>query len=359
MIVLDAMGGDFAPKVAVEGAYEAFAEFGIKTALIGKRDEIRSFLPNDSRASKLEIIDASEVIEMNDIPSESFYTKPESSIQKGIQMIKENRADAFISAGNTGAVMYAAYKILGTMENISRPAITSPIPTPKGTSYLLDCGATAESKPQWLREFAIMGHIYCSRFIGIDNPSVGLLCNGTERTKGIRSLQEAYELISAEKEINFIGFIEPKDVLKGRIDLAVTDGFSGNIFLKTIEAWATMFIDLYSESRNKNLKSKIFSFLSKTAVNDVLERLNVSNYGGSPLLGINGLVVICHGESNAESIKNAIYITNEYLSKDFVKVISGETIRISTETRKREIPKRKGLFAFWKSIFKEGRKKKS
>jgi len=356
MIALDAMGGDFAPKVVVEGAFDALKEFGIKTVLVGKEEEIRHFLPGDGLASQIEIINSDDFVGMNEVPSESFYTKQNSSIQTGIRLVKDKSADAFISAGNTGAVMYAAYKILGTMKDISRPAITSPIPTPQGNCFLLDCGATAESKSQWLRQFAIMGHIYCTRFHGINNPSVGLLSNGSEKSKGVRSLQEAYEMISAEKEINFKGFVEPKDILKGRVDIAVTDGFSGNIFLKTVEAWATIFVELYLKNQSKSLKNRISSFFSKNSVNDVLDKLIVSNYGGSPLLGINGLCVICHGESNAPSIKNAIRITNDYVSNDFVDVMSGETTRISSEGKKRDIPKRKSLRGFWKSIFREKRK---
>lgn len=357
MIALDAMGGDFAPRVVVEGAFEALKEFGIKTILVGQEEKIRSVLPNDSLASQMNIINADDFVGMHEIPSESFYIKQNSSIQTGIRMVRNKKADAFISAGNTGAVMYAAYKVLGTMKDIFRPAIISPIPTPQGNCFLLDCGATTESKPQWLKQFAIMGHIYSTRFHGINNPSVGLLSNGSEKSKGVRSLQEAYEMVSEEEEINFKGFVEPKDILKGMVDIAVTDGFSGNIFLKTVEAWATTFIELYSQNQSQSLKNRISSLFSKSSVNEVLDKLVVSNYGGSPLLGINGLCVICHGESKSASIKNAIRITNDYVANDFVNVMSGETKRISSEGKKKDIPKRRGLLGFWKSMFRENIKK--
>ncbi len=353
MIALDAMGGDFAPGVVVEGALDAYEEYGIKTILVGNEDEIRRILPSGSAASQLQIVKSEEFVEMHEVPSESFFAKPSSSIRTGIQLVKEEKAEAFISAGNTGAVMFAAYKILGTIKDVSRPAIICSIPTPRGNSFLLDCGATAESKSQWLKQFAIMGHIYCTRFQGMNNPSTGLLNNGSEKSKGIRSLQDAYEMLGAEKEINFKGFVEPKDILSGSVDIAVTDGFSGNIFLKTIEAWATTFIEMYAQNQSKSLKNKLFSFFSKNSIDEVLDKLVVSSYGGSPLLGINGLCVICHGESNATSIKNAIRITNDYVSRDFINVISGETSRISSAGKKRDVPKKNGLRRIWKSIFRE------
>ncbi|MBI5375623.1 MAG: phosphate acyltransferase PlsX [Candidatus Schekmanbacteria bacterium] len=356
MIAVDAMGGDFAPHAVVAGACEAARDFGIKVALVGRREKILGHIPERGvPKSLIEIVHSNDVVTMDDIPSESYYKKPDSSLSVGLSMVRDNKADAFVSAGNTGALMYSAINTIKLIPGIIRPSITTRIPTSKGYCLLLDSGANVDCKPQWLLQFAIMGHIYSAQILGKGNPSIGLLSNGTEKTKGNRLVQETYELI-AGTSLNFIGNIEPSDVFAGKADIVVADGFVGNIFLKSLEGFGNTCINMFRNESSHGVLNKIGSYFVKSAVGNTVDRLDFANYGGSPLLGLNGICVVCHGRSSATAIKNAIRAANDFSSKNFNKLLVDEITRIQEEQT--EAPSgKKGLWANIVRAFRKGREK--
>ncbi|MFC2044759.1 phosphate acyltransferase PlsX [Chloroflexota bacterium] len=308
IIAVDATGGDYAPHQIVKGAIKAAEGYNVEIALIGRK-EILSLLARRRRGKpSITIVDASQTIDFKDSPIEAVTNKIDSSIVIGINLIKDGLASAFVSAGNTGAVFYAALVILGKMKGIERPAIASILnmnPTP---TLLIDSGANVECRPTHLVQFAQLGSTYAREVLGISSPRVGLLNIGKEESKGNSLTKNTYPLLN-QTDLNFIGSIEGQDISKGTADVIITDGFTGNIVLKTIEGLGTNW--LYSLSQIGQTFSKAYSLPSRIMRRDMgmdswTKRLDFQEYGGACLLGVNGNIIIAHGRSQAKAMENAI-----------------------------------------------------
>ncbi len=298
-VALDAMGGDYAPSEVVKGALQAKKEWdNLEIILVGDREKIGEV--------PFEVVHTQVVVEPHELPGKALKEKPDSSIGIGVRMIREGRADAFVSAGNTGAVMAFSLINLGRIKGVKRPALATFFPTRKGHSLVLDVGANSDVKPIYLYQFGVMGSIYLSRVYGIEKPAVGLLSMGEEETKGNKLIEEAHELMKQSPHINFYGNIEGHDILEGKVDVVVCDGFTGNAVLKFGESLVEFMQDILKEEAKKSLRTMIGGILFKPAFKELLERVNYEEYGGAILLGVRGIVVVSHGKSKAKAIKNAI-----------------------------------------------------
>jgi len=316
-IVLDAMGGDHAPQAVVEGAVLAIKEDkDIQIVLTGIQDkieaELRKYHPTPERIS---IVHAPEVIGMHEPATISVRKKKDSSITRGIELVKETGCDAFVSAGNTGAVVCAATLTLGLLPGIERPGIAIILPTLKGAVLVLDVGANIDPKPNHLLQYAIMANDYSHYVLGTTNPSVGLLNIGEEESKGTDFMKETHKLLS-ERILNFVGNIEGKDIFSGKCDCVICDGFVGNIVLKVSESLVETVIEFLRREIKKNLLAKFGVLFMKTAFTGLKKQIDYAEYGGAPLLGVNGVVIICHGRSNAKAIKNAIRAAKKEVALD-------------------------------------------
>jgi len=320
-IVVDAMGGDYAPVETVKGAVDAAREFGIEVVLVGDETKINEELAQNGVGNlPVSVIHAPEVIEMGEPPAVALRKKKNSSIVVGARLVKEGAGDALVSAGNTGAAMGSALLGFGRIKGIHRPAIASVIPTVKGKTLILDVGANAECTPQNLMQFAVMGGIYSNKILGVNKPKVGLLNIGEEETKGNPIYLEAYRLIK-ESELNFIGNIEGRDITAGVADVVVCDGFVGNVVLKFGEGLARDLMAMIKEELKKNIFVKIGAAIIFSQATGLKKKIDYSEYGGAPLLGINGVCIICHGSSQAKAIKNAIRVAKECVEINVVKSI--------------------------------------
>lgn len=320
-IAVDAMGGDYAPAEIVKGAVEAAKKYNIKVVLVGDEALIRQELTNcDYEDTMVEVHHASEVIGMHEAPAVAIRKKKDSSIVVCNRLIKEGKADAVVSAGSTGAAMGSSLLGLGRIKGIDRPAVASVIPTLKGVCLLLDVGANAECKPINLMQFAIMGHIYSKKILGVNHPRVGLLNIGEEETKGSELYQETHKLLK-ESKLNFIGNIEGRDITKGRADVIVCDGFVGNVVLKFGEGLAKDLMWMIKQELKKNFFVKIGAALVFNQAKGLKKRLDYAEYGGAPLLGVNGISIVSHGSSHAKAITNAIRVTKEGVEQRLVECI--------------------------------------
>lgn len=320
-IVVDAMGGDFAPVEIVAGAVEAVKELGIEVVLVGDEEKIRQELSKyDTEKLAISIVHASEVIEMSEPPAVALRKKKNSSIVIATKMVKEGAGDAVVSAGSTGAAMGAALLGFGRIKGIHRPAIASVIPTVKGFAMILDIGANSESLPQNLLQFAVMGSVYSNKIFGVKNPKVGLLNIGEEDTKGNPLYLEAFKLIK-ETNLNFLGNIEGRDITSGVADVIVCDGFVGNVVIKFGEGLARDLMSMIKEELMKNVFVKLGAALVFSQAKGLKKRLDYAEYGGAPLLGVNGICIICHGSSHARAIQNAIRVAKECVETDVVNSI--------------------------------------
>lgn len=312
------MGGDFAPANIISGGINALKESNNRFQIIfvGKEEsilEIINKLPHENL--DYQIVNASEIIEMQDSPTAALKQKKDSSITVGLQLVKDKKADAFISAGNTGAVMSASTIILGRIEGVSRPTIGTFFPTEKGKCLLLDAGANVDSKPQHLLEFAMMGSIFTSYILGYQNPTVGLLNIGEESSKGNETALEAYKLLK-ESSLNFIGNIEGRDILKGKANIVVCDGFVGNILLKFAESILSLMKFKFKNYASQSFFKKLWVGLIYGTLKSVLKDIDYQEHGGVPLLGVNGVTIIGHGGSTPKAIKNMIFRAEEMVQKD-------------------------------------------
>jgi len=307
-IALDAMGGDLAPKAAIEGAVMAARDFGVEIVLVGDRDAIvRELDEQDTGGLPLNIEHAAEVVAMDDSPLESLLNKPESSIHLGLDLVKHGKADGFVSAGNSGAVMAGAMGILGNLLGVDRPAIASLVPTIGGSALLIDAGANTEVKPINLVQFGVMGSAYCKYVYGIEKPRVGILSNGEEASKGTDLTRTAAAgLQRMMPQVNYVGYAEGRDINRGRVDVVVTDGFTGNVTLKTMEGFAAFLLGNLREVFDGGLLRRFAYLLVRKRLRAIRERLDPAEYGGAPLLGVNGIVIIAHGSSSARAIRNAV-----------------------------------------------------
>ncbi len=306
-IVLDAMGSDLHPQPDVEGAVLAANEYGVTVVLVGQKAVIEPELAkHDTRGLNLELVDAAETITMDDKPGAVVKGKPDSSMHVGMQLVADGKADAFVTMGNTGAALsIATLGPLRRIEGVKRPSLCAVMKLPSNTIVVLDIGANADSKPDWLEQFAIMGSVYAERGLGIQNPRVALLSNGEEESKGNEQLRLTTPLLQ-KAPIHFIGNVEPKDMLRGGADVIVADGFVGNILLKSLEAGTGMVVNTIRDEMKRSVLSMIGAALSKRAYGRVRKALDPFEIGGAPLLGVNGVVIIGHGRTNANGVKNAL-----------------------------------------------------
>ncbi len=311
-IALDAMGGDHAPHEIVKGAVLAAIEYPVEVILVGQEEVVRKELAAaDSIPRNIEVVDAREVVEMEDTALAPLRRKRNSSVRVCANLVAEGRADAFVSAGNTGASWTSARMVMGMIEGVSRPALATILPNIKDHTLLLDVGANVDAKPNHLREFAVMGHFYAQMIFGIEAPRVGLLSIGEEEGKGNELTKETFRVLK-ETGLNFIGNAEGRDIYNGNADVVVCDGFIGNVVLKASEALGEMVSKTLRAEMTKSLPRKIGGLLSKNAFEGLKRRMDYSEYGGAPLLGVKGGCIVCHGRSNAKAIKNAIRVARGF-----------------------------------------------
>jgi glycerol-3-phosphate acyltransferase PlsX len=311
-IALDAMGGDAAPAPIVEGAILAAAELKVEIILVGNQTLIEKEISRHSvRNLPLSVIHAPQRVEMGESPSQVIRRKRDSSIWMATELVKQGKADAIISAGNTGATMATALFLLGPLQGIDRPAIAALLPTLIGNSIMLDVGATVDCKPVHLLQFAVMGHEYAKRIFGKSNPKIGLLSIGEEDTKGNELTKEAFKLLKSSS-LNFIGNVEGRDVYTGESSVVVCDGFIGNVALKISEGLAEAISKLLKREIAAAPLGKLGYFFLKSPFKKFRRRVDYAEYGGAPLLGVNGICIISHGRSSAKAIKNAIKVADDF-----------------------------------------------
>lgn len=323
-IAIDAMGGDHAPKEPVLGALQALAHIKSDIVLIGDEVKIKAVLEGQTYdASRVSIVHTTEVIENEDKPVKAIKTKKDSSMVVGFKMLKEKQIDAFLSAGNTGALLAGGLLKVGRIKGIDRPALCSVYPTSNGIAVLTDAGANADCKPRNLYEFAVMGSIYANKVLGINNPKVGLANIGVEEGKGNSLVQESYPLLK-ESALNFIGNAEVRDVPEGVADVVVCDGFTGNVILKVSEGVAKSFTTMLKEQIMSSKLMSVAALLIKPAFGALKKKMDYAEYGGAPFLGVDGILVKAHGSSNAKAFMNGIRYAQKCIDVDVVNVIKAE-----------------------------------
>ncbi|AFM42540.1 phosphate:acyl-(acyl carrier protein) acyltransferase [Desulfosporosinus acidiphilus SJ4] len=309
-IAVDAMGGDYAPEEIVKGVLRAAeANPELHLLLVGQKVRIQPFLP-DSCPANLSLVEASEVVEMDEHPANAVRKKKDSSIVVATRMVKQGEADALVSAGSTGAQMAASLLGLGRIKGIERPAIATVLPTAQGGKLILDVGANLDASPEQLCQYGLMGSVYAEKILGISNPRVGLLNIGGEEGKGNDLVQKAYELLK-NAPINFTGNVEGRDVPYGRADVVVCDGFVGNVLLKTAEGLAGVLFEQIKEKITSTMLRKLGALAVKPGLKEIAQMMDYAEYGGAPLLGVNGISIICHGSSKNKAIYNAIRVAQE------------------------------------------------
>src|SRR5438105_15056647 len=319
------MGSDKAPAVEVEGAVQAAAEYGIAIVLVGQEDRVREHLQRHGVVNlPIEIIHASEVITMEESAATAARKQKDSSIRVAARLMRDSGISGIVSAGNTGAVMETVKMVVGTLPVVDRPALSTVLPTQKGKpAILLDVGANVDCKPHHLEQFAIMGDIYSRVIFGIRRPRIGLLSIGEEDSKGNELTKEAFKSLK-RAPINFIGNVEGRDMFKGDGDVIVCDGFTGNVALKLSEGLIEPFTAMLRQDLQQTLTAKLGSIFARTAFQQFKRRLDYSEYGGAPLLGIKGITIVCHGRSNSNAIKNAIRVASEFCRHDVNDAIEME-----------------------------------
>lgn len=330
-LALDAMGGDFAPQEIVLGGLDALNQYDFmeKLYLVGKRDAIEAVLKDAEQNRKidydrLEIVEAGEVIEMDDHPATAYRRKKDASITVATRLVKEGTADAVVSAGSTGGQMVSALFGLGRIKGVNRPAIGCIIPTYAGGKLLVDAGANTNVDETNLVQFAQMGSVYMNCVMGIENPRVGLINNGSEETKGSELTQAVYQKLKELPDLNFVGNLEGRDVPFGRADVMACDGFTGNVVLKTMEGMAKVIMEMLQEEVYASTRGKVGGMLLKPSLRNLKKKMDYAEYGGAPLLGVNGVSVVCHGSSKARAIFKAIEVANTCCESEFVEKLKGK-----------------------------------
>jgi len=322
-IVLDAMGGDHAPAVNIDGAVETVQQTDdIEVILVGDEAAVKKELKvRKFKSERISVVHASQVVEMHESPTVAIRKKKDSSIRVGLGLVREGKADAFVSAGHSGAVMGTSLLLLGMSKGVDRPAIATLMPTIRDAIILLDVGANVDCKPENLKQFALMGNIYCRLILGRERPKIGLLGIGEEDIKGNELTKEAFKLIK-QSPLNFIGNIEGKDIFSGKADVVVCDGFTGNIALKISEGLAEAILKMLKREIAQITAGRIGYLLLKPAIKNFKKRTDYDEYGGAPLLGINGTSIISHGRSSSKAIRNALKVANEFALKRVYEAIS-------------------------------------
>jgi glycerol-3-phosphate acyltransferase PlsX len=334
VIALDAMGSDRAPKPEIDGAIQAARHYDVRVLLVGPESVLRAELERHPAAALLpiEIVHASEVISMEDKAVAAVRAKRDSSMRVGARLVRDGRAAGFVTAGNTGAAMTTAKMVLGAIPGVDRPALAAVFPTAIGTAAsLLDVGANVDCRAHNLEQFAVMGEIYFRSMFGTKRPRVGLLSIGEEETKGNELTRESFQLLK-QLPINFVGNVEGRDLYNGEVDVIVADGFVGNVALKISEGVAHLVRNTLKESLKATITRQVGALLSRSAFSDFKKRLDHTEYGGAPLLGIKGVCFITHGSSNGNAIKNAIRVAAEFVQHP----IEGEIERALAEIKSKE-----------------------
>jgi glycerol-3-phosphate acyltransferase PlsX len=332
-IAVDAMGSDRAPKPEIEGAILVARHHHVQVLLVGREEVLRQELAHHPQAARLpiEIVHASEAITMEDKAAQALRAKRDSSMRVGIRLVHEGRADGFVTAGNTGAAMATAKIILGTLPGVDRPALAAVFPTAAGTAAILvDVGANVDCKPHNLEQFAIMGEVYFRSIFGTRRPRVGLLSNGEEESKGNDLTRDTYKLLK-QLPINFIGNVEGRDLYNGQVDVIVCDGFVGNVALKISEGVVELVREALKDSLRATITRQVGFLLSRKAFVEFKKRVDYTEYGGAPLLGLKGVCIVSHGSSNANAIKNAVRVASEFAQHQINAKIEQELSRLPAE----------------------------
>jgi glycerol-3-phosphate acyltransferase PlsX len=319
-IAVDAMGGDHAPAAVVDGAVAAARHLDVGIALVGARLAVEDALTphEDWRELAIEVIDAPDVVGMCEPPAATLRRKPRASIRVAAEQVGRGDAAGLFSAGHTGATVMAAHAAFGMIPGVDRPALATTIPTRQGRAVLLDAGASVECRPHHLLQFAVMGSVYARTALGVERPRVGLLSIGEEETKGNELTREAHRLLKASP-LAFIGNIEGREIYSGGADVIVCDGFTGNVVLKTSEGLVEAVEALLGEELQGTFSSQVGYLLSRRAFRRFRRRVDYSEYGGAPLLGVAGLAIVGHGRSSAKAVRNAIAMTYRFASVDFIR----------------------------------------
>lgn len=323
-IIVDAFGGDNAPLSNVQGAADAVRELGAEVILVGDEEKLQKCAKDNGIVlDGIEIVHAPDVMDIHDDPNTILKSNKNTSLAVAFTLLKEGKGDAVVSAGSTGAILFGATFIVKRMKGIKRPALATVMPTTGKPTLLLDCGANLNCRPEVLYQFGVLGSVYMENVMGIKNPSVGLLNNGSEDTKGGDVLVETYSLLKNSK-LNFIGNIEARDVPTGACDVLVADGFAGNIVLKLTEGVASSFMGMIKDTFMKNIITKLCAVVLKPGLRELKKKTDYSEIGGAPLLGISKPVIKAHGSSNAKAIKNAIRQAMSFASLDTESLIGGK-----------------------------------
>lgn len=324
-IAVDAMGGDKGPRVVVAGAIDAVLERpdDIHIVLVGREEQIRP-LVGSVDASRVEIVNATETIDMNEPPATAIRRKKDASISVALRLVREGKADAMVSAGNTGAVVASALITIGRLHGVSRPAISTLWPNKRKGAVVLDVGANHECTPKNLVQFAVMGSVFAEHNLGIASPRVGLLNIGEERSKGNELVRDSYALLESDPRIKFVGNVEGRDVFDGAADVVVCDGFVGNVILKFSESIYSFLAHLVRDEIRRGVLAKAGALLMRRAFHSVRSQLDYASYGGAPLLGVNGVVIISHGKSSRRAIKNAILAAAKSVNANVNSHIEGK-----------------------------------
>jgi glycerol-3-phosphate acyltransferase PlsX len=324
-VAVDAMGGDFAPRVLVDGALAAARHFDLGVALVGRRDAIDAELQRhpDRARDRLRVIDAAEVVSMDEAPSAALRRKPNASIRVAAAMVARGEAAALFSAGHTGATVMAAHAAFGMLAGVDRPALAATVPTPNGPAILLDVGASVECRPQHLLQFALMGDVYARVALGLDRPRIGLLSIGEEASKGNELTRDAHRLLRASP-LAFTGNVEARDVYTGQADVVVCDGFTGNVVLKVSEGLVDVVERLLTEELSSTITMRVGSLIARRALRHFRRRVDYSEYGGAPLLGVAGVAIVGHGRSSAKAVRNAVVMAYRFASQRVIERIARE-----------------------------------
>lgn len=334
-VVVDAMGGDNAPEEIVKGAVQAVNDHeNIHVILTGIREAVERELKKYTYpADRIELVHTSEVIETAEPPVAAIRSKKDSSIVVGMMMVKRGEADAFVSAGSSGAVLVGGQGIVGRIKGIERPALAPLIPTKDGVSLLIDCGANVDARSSHLVQFARMGSIYMENVLGVRNPKVGIVNIGAEEEKGNALVKETFPLLKECKDINFIGSVEAREIPAGVCDVVVCEAFTGNVILKLYEGLGGTLISMIKGSMMSSLKTKIGALLVKPALKSTLKSFDLSEYGGAPLLGLKGLVVKTHGSSTAKEVENSIYQCVQFKEQQINEKIKEHIVVVNEESK--------------------------
>ncbi len=325
-IAVDAMGGDIGPKATVPGALRAAEDFKVDVVLVGLESAIRREIERSGiSASRAAVVDAPEAIGMGD-SLRAFRRKKASSIRVGAQLVKDGEADAFVSMGNTGAVVYISRDVLGSLRGVDRPALALLVPAPEGKTLLLDVGANANCQPHNLVQFALMGKIFMEGVVGLKDPRIGLMSIGEEKGKGNDLVREAFDRLQ-EAPLRFIGNVEGKDLFSGAADVIVSDGFTGNVALKATEGVVQSVLALAKHEITKNVFAKLGYLLMKRHLKKIYKRIDYAEYGGAQLLGVDGVCIIGHGRSNPAAVRSAVLRAREFVAGRVQEKIQGELLR--------------------------------